>query len=298
MAPRIASLVPAGTDMVAALGLAGHLVGVSHACDHPAARGKPVLTSTALPAAGVTGRPAAEPGQVDRAVTAAVQAGEPLYRTDMRLLERLQPDIVVSQGVCDVCAVTGDDIGALPTGAELVVLEATTLAGLESDLRRVGQATGREEEAGRWAHRLRRARGAVEALTAHRPRRRTLVLEWGDPPFVAGHWVPELVSAAGGEPLLCRPGRPSARTTWEEVGQAGAEVVVFAPCGYRLQTAATEARGLRRLPGEPELWATDATALFSRCTPASTVGALWTLAGILHSDIAPAPPRGMARRVA
>ncbi|MGH3664950.1 MAG: ABC transporter substrate-binding protein, partial [Egibacteraceae bacterium] len=140
-APRIASLIPSGTDVVVALGLADHLVGVSHECDHPAAEGLPVLTASVIDAAGRPGSPV--PGEVDRQVTATVRAGDSLYIADRERLADLRPDLVLSQDVCDVCAVEGRQAAeGLPPGAELVMLRATGLAGLEADLRRVATAAG------------------------------------------------------------------------------------------------------------------------------------------------------------
>ena len=298
--PRIASLVPAGTDLVAELGRGEALVGVSHQCDHPAARGRPVLTSSTVGAAGTGGAGEPAPADVDRAVAEAVRAGQPLYRTDMELLRRLLPDVVVAQDVCDVCAVSGDRVGAeLPAGTELVALEATTLSGLEDDLARLGKAVDAVDAAGATTARLRAELTAVAERVAGRRPRPALVLEWADPPFLGGHWVPELVSLAGGLHVLAGPGQRSRRSTWEEVRHAGPEVVVFAPCGYTLAAAEAEARRVRRhLPPGAELWAAHATALFSRCTPEAVTAAARLLAGALHPGHAPPPEAGVAVRLA
>lgn len=297
--PRIASLVPSGTDVVAALGLGDDLVGVSHECDHEAARGKPVLTSTNLPSAGRGGSGDRPPREVDDAVTAAVAAGRPLYRTDAELLAALAPDVVIAQDVCDVCAVGPEEAAAhVPPGTTLVVLAATTLAGLEDDIVRVGAACGAADAARRCVERLRGEQAALGRRLQGTRRRRVLALEWGDPAFLGGHWVPELVEAAGGEHVLSSPGEPSRRATWEEVAAAAPDVVVFCPCGYGLGPSLAEAESVAaRLPPGTELWATDATRLFSRCTPQAVTAARAALAGILHPELAEAPDDGAARRI-
>ncbi|MDQ3680531.1 MAG: ABC transporter substrate-binding protein [Actinomycetota bacterium] len=298
-APRIVSLIPSGTDMLAEVGLAQSVVGVSHQCDHPLAEDKPVVTSSAIPVAGEGGPGTSSPADVDRAVSRAVQAGQPLYRTDRDLLAQLAPDVVLAQDVCDVCAVGSDQVrGVLPPGAELVTLEATTLSGLEEDLVRLGKATGAEEQAAAALTRMREALRAVGQAVAGRPRRQVLVLEWGDPPFLGGHWVPELVEVAGGSHLLSSTGQASRRASWEEIVAARPEAVVFAPCGYTLAAAEEEARGLRgRLSPTTELWACHATALFSRCTPGAVADAVRLLAGTLHPAVSPSPPAERAVRL-
>ena len=296
---RVVSLVPSGTDLVAELGRAEELVGVSHQCDHPASRGLPVLTSSAIPAAGASRASGPKPAEVDQAVTRAVQEGQPLYRTDMALLGRLAPDVVVAQDVCDVCAASEGQVhDGLPAGTELVTLEATTLSGLVEDLERLGKALGAEERAADVVARLGAELASVAGWVAGQPRKRALVLEWGDPPFLGGHWVPELVAVAGGVHLLSEAGQASRRATWEEIAEAGPEVVVFAPCGYTLAAAEEEARTLKQhlAPGT-ELWAAHATALFSRCTPAAVAGAARLLAGALHPGVAPALRPDVAVRV-
>lgn len=285
MAPRVASLVPSGTDLVAALGMGRHLVGVSHECDHPAATGLPTLTSSTLPGPGRLA-----PAEVDRRVVEAARGGTPLYRADRALLASLEPDVVVSQDVCDVCAVPGEQAGAAaPGGARLVMLRATTLRGLSDDLAAVGDAVGAPARAERVAEAVRTALTGVSRRLAGAPRPRVLALEWGDPPFVGGHWVPELVEVAGGEHVLSGPGEPSRRTTWDEIAAADPDLVVLMPCGYRLDAAVAEARGLRERPDvaglravrQEGLWATDAAALFSRCTPVVATAAA-VLAAVAH----------------
>lgn len=264
-------MIPSGTDLVAALGLGDCLVGVSHECDHPIASGLPVLTSSALPAH-------APPADLDRMVSETAAAGEPLYRTDLGLLHDLRPDVVVTQDVCDVCAVDAKSVGCdLPPGAEMILLSATTLAGLEDDLRRLGKATRTEDRAEALIAELRAKRSSTAQRVSGRPRPRVVTLEWGDPPFLGGHWVPELVEIAGGEHLLSAAGERSRRATWDEITGAAPDVVVFMPCGYSLGQAEAEAA---RLPVDAV--PVDATHLFSRCTPQSVTAALDALAEVLH----------------
>lgn len=288
--PRVASLVPSGTDIVAALGMGRHLVGVSHECDHPAATGLPTLTSSTLPGPGRL-----SPAEVDRRVVEATRTGTPLYRADRALLASLEPDVVVSQDICDVCAVPGDQAGAaVPGGARLVMLRATTLGGLSDDLAAVGNAVGAPRRAERAAQAVRTALHDVSRRVAGTRRPRVLALEWGDPPFVGGHWVPELVEAAGGEHVLSGPGEPSRRTTWDEVAAADPDVIVLMPCGYRLDTAVAEARELLQRPAvaglravrQDRFWAADAGALFSRCTPVVATAAE-VLAAVAHPGRSP-----------
>lgn len=292
--PRVASLVPSGTDLVAALGMGRHLVGVSHECDHPAATGLPTLTSSTLP-----GRLA--PAEVDRRVVEATRAATPLYRADRALLASLDPGVVVSQDVCDVCAVPGEQAGAAaPGGARLVMLRATTLRGLSEDLAAVGDAIGAPARAQRVVRAVSTALTGVSRRVAGAARPRVLALEWSDPPFTGGHWVPELVEVAGGEPVLSGAGEPSRRTTWDEIAAADPDLVVLMPCGYRLDAAVAEARELRRRPEVARLravrrerfWATDAAALFSRCTPVVATAAA-ALAAMAHPERF---PRVSARR--
>lgn len=290
---RIASLIPSGTDIAVALGLAESIVGISHECDNPRTTGRPVLTSAYVAAA-----PEAPPGEVDKAVVDAVTAGEPLYATDMDLLRSLSPDIVLAQNVCDVCAVPGRAVrDDLPENVKLIELSAKSLSGLEDDLLNVGEATGTEEQARSLIDRMRAIRFEVMGRIGGRRRPPVLTLEWGDPPFVGGHWVPEIVGTAGGIHLLVEPGDPSVRSTWEAVGELQPEFVVFMPCGYSLDAALNEARTHRgRIPAA-EWWAVDAVSLYSRCTPAAASHGLHVMAGILHPEICPPPDYLKARKL-
>lgn len=297
--------MPSATDLVVALGAADRIVGISHECDHPAVTGRPVLTRATLTSAPAPGRAAANPALLDREVSRVRSAAQPLYRTDGAQLARLAPDAVIAQDVCDVCAVTGDQAAcAVPPGTEVIRLGAVDLAGLAADLRTVAAALGGEAIAVADALVAAVESGLDDVRTALSGRIpvRVLLLEWGDPPFVAGHWVPELAAVAGGVAVLGAPGAPSRRVTWDQIATADPDAVVVLPCGYDLDAATTEAR---ELIGRPEvaslravragrIWATDATRLFSRCTTVA-VEAAETLAGLLHPGVVPAPSSGSAR---
>jgi iron complex transport system substrate-binding protein len=279
----IASLIPSGTDLVAVLGLEDRLVGVSHECDHPIAAGKPVLTASTL-------TDDLTPAQVDAAVSASVAEDGSLYRTDRALLHRLAPAVVLSQDVCDVCAVNGEVArGDVPAGTDLVMLTAVRLADLWDDLRRVGRATGADQAAEDAVTDAQVALQAISAAVTGASRPRVVALDWGDPPFAAGHWVPDLVDVAGGVDVLATADPMSRRITWDEVEAAQPDVVLYLPCGYDREAAVTEAA---RLPFADlatatgaQVWAFDATRLFSRCTPQAVVSGAAALAGLVNPAV-------------
>lgn len=295
--PRVASLTPSGTDIVASMGLGAALVGVSHTCDHPAAQGLPVLTSSDLADAGLAA------GEVDRRVSQAAAAGQPLYRTDTALLASLRPDVVLGQDVCDVCAVpAGQAAAALPAHAQLVVLRGTSLSGLETDLRAVGAAVGTPDRAEQQVRAIRSAHDYVRRRVRGLHRPRVVALEWGDPPWLGGHWVPELVDVAGGTAVGSTAGEPSRRVSWDDIAAADPDAVVFLPCGYSIEQAAAEGQELAARPEVAALravrdgrsWAVDSARLFSRLTPA-VVTAAPVLGSLLHPGRF--PPVGPRRAV-
>jgi iron complex transport system substrate-binding protein len=275
---RIVSLIPSGTDLVAALGLADCLVGVSHECDHPAAAGLPVLTSSVIPPPTVDG-PVLSAIEIDTIVSTSISQGESLYKTDRALLNQLAPDVVLSQDVCDVCAVNAETarfaMCDLPDGAQLVMLTATSVEGMYTDLRTVGEALGASEKANTLVSDM-RASFENQLKRDHSKEKRVsvLALEWSDPPFLGGHWIPELVTLAGADHALSGPGEASRRSTWDEIADADPDVIVFCPCGYDLHQATLEATSLLALPAVASLrairsgrfFAVDANRLFSRCT--------------------------------
>jgi iron complex transport system substrate-binding protein len=295
---RIVSLLPSATEIVYALGLEGHLVGVTDECDFPPeARRVRVVSRSALPA-GV------EPAEVDRLVSASVGGGQPIYRLDADAIRDLRPDLVLSQDLCAVCAVPSGQVNqaldVLGCHAEVVSLDPSSLDEVLDGVLRVGRAADVEQRAGEVVaglrERLARVRAAVQGLK----RPRVFALEWSDPPFNGGHWVPEMLQVAGGEPLLARAGAPSVRVTWDQVAAAAPQVVVFMPCGYGLQAAVDEARRtlLRRpeLAGVEAIVAVDASAFFSRPGP-RLVDGVEILAAALHQRRLPPPPARAAVRL-
>lgn len=263
---RIISLLPSATDLLFELGLGERVAGISHSCDHPGAAGRPVLTRSIVDA----GAPQAE---IDRAVSEAVRAGRALYQVDGELLDRLGPGLVVTQGVCEVCAVTPGTIeaavrylpGCLPA-ANVLSLEGRSVAGILDDLRALAGAAGVAEPGEELAEAAQTRWNAITPVS-HSPR--VLTLEWVDPPFYGGHWVPEQVARAGGVNVLGAPGVDSGRATWAEITALDPDVIVVMCCGYGLTQNAAFARELLARTGmravrDGQLWAVDANALFSR----------------------------------
>jgi len=290
---RIVSLVPNGTEILFAVGAGELVVGVSHECDFPAeARTRPILTGSAL----TPGMTAAE---VDAAVAAQVGSGASLYTLDEGRIAELAPDLIVTQQLCPVCAVsTGqvdDAVRPLPRCPEVVSLDPKSLADVFADVRRVGELTGRADRAGALLEglqvRLDVVRATVEgnASNAGQHRPRVLALEWLDPPFAGGHWVPEMIAHAGGEDVIAKPGDHSARLTWEQVAAADPDVVVAMPCGFDEAGAAAQIETMADRPEWQSLRAVragrvypvDANGCFSRPGP-RLVDGIERLAAIFH----------------
>jgi iron complex transport system substrate-binding protein len=294
---RILSLLPSATEIVYALDLQDDLIGVTHECDWPpAAIAKRHVSFSNL-------EPASEPAEVDRQVSASVDGGDPIYRLDVDAVRELQPDLVLSQDLCRVCAVpsghVNEALDRLGCTAEVLSLDPNTLDEVIECIIQVGAATGTEEKARRLVFHLNeRLRAVVDAVQSlDRPR--TFGLEWSDPPFNAGHWVPHMIDAAGGESVLGNPGARSERVTWDQIEQASPEVVVFMPCGYDLDAAVEEGRPLVDHPslgGVERLFAVDATAYFSRPGP-RLVDGVEILASLLHPRNVPEAPSGTAFRL-
>ncbi len=282
---RIVSLLPSATEIVYALGLEAHLVGVTHECDWPpAARALPIVSHSALP-------PGAEPAEVDRIVSASVGSGQPIYRLDDAAIRDLRPDVVLSQDLCAVCAVPAGHVNAalevLGCQAEVVSLDPNSLGDVLDSMLRVGAVAGIEDRAETIVADLRRRLDDVRAAVDGAPRPRVFALEWGDPPFNGGHWIPEMIETAGGDALLANPGTPSVRVSWSDIAGADPEIVVFMPCGYDLEAAADEGR--RTIAPRPELagvrtlLAAHANAYFSRPGP-RLVDGVEALAHAFHPE--------------
>jgi iron complex transport system substrate-binding protein len=297
-AVRIVSLLPSATEILFDLGLGDHVVGVTFECDFPPeARTKRIVSTSALPA-GLA------PGEIDVVVKERIAAGEDLYRLDRGEFADLDPTLIVTQDLCAVCAVdvseVDDALAYLGCRAEVVTLDPMTLDEVLDSVLTVGAATGTVGRAEQIVSGCRDRLAATAAAVAGARRRPTLVLEWTDPAFTAGHWVPDLVTAAGGEPLLGRPGERSVGVDWPTVSACGAEVVIVAPCGFRLDGAADLAAktvGADVLPAGAEVWAVDADAIVVRPGPRLVAGAE-TFAAILHPDRCGQPAATAARRIA
>lgn len=268
---KIASLLPSATEIICDLGLHSRLVAVSHACDRPAeVEGLPLLTRSSI-------AHDLPPADIDRAVTAAMREGRPLYHVRAELLERLAPDLIVTQGVCEVCAVTPGTIqeavrylpDCLPLGGRMLSLEGRTLSGILDDVLAVASAAGVPER-GEALTGQAQADWAAVVPVAHAPS--VLTLEWTEPPFTGGHWVPEQVERAGGVNAFGQAGHDSGRVSWKAIGSADPDVIVVMCCGYGLDENAGFARDLLGHPQasrlravrQGQLWAVDANAHFSR----------------------------------
>lgn len=294
---RIVSLLPSTTEILFALGAGDQVVGVTFECDHPPqARQRKIVSTSALPATS-------DPAEIDRLVAERMAAGEDLYHLDRGALSELDADLVVTQDLCAVCAVdvseVHDALDYLGCQAEVLTVDPYRLDEVLESIQTLGEATGTTDRAKELVAGLTARLEAVQATVAGRPAVPTLVLEWTDPPFAPGHWVPDLVTAAGGVNVLGAAGTKSFRTSWEQVVASRPEVVVCAPCGfgladsYRLATALV-AQGV--LPAGVPVWAVDANASFARPGP-RLVDGVEALAGILHPQVAGAPDPAMARRV-
>ena len=289
---RIVSLVPHATELLFALGLDEEVVGVTHECDYPpAALKRRRITRDVLPG-GLTA------AEIDAAVHERTLRGEAIYELDRSALAELEPDLIVTQALCPVCAVSYDEVadlaGDLPSEPRVIALDPKTLGETLADVGPLAEATARDEEGAELvreaAARIDRVRMTVGQAPARRPR--VAALEWLDPVYVAGHWTPQMIELAGGEDVLGRPGEPSERVPWEQVAAALPEIVVVMPCGYDAPRARTEAElyaaQLAQLRAE-RIVAVDASAYFSRPGP-RLIDGLELLAQILHPESAPRAP--------
>jgi iron complex transport system substrate-binding protein len=290
---RIASLVPSSTEMLFALGLGDSVVAVTHECDYPPpAATLPPLTRSVIP----EGLTAAE---IDRAVRARTERGEALYELDAAVLRELGVDLIVTQALCEVCAVSFDDVRAvaeeLPTRPRVISLDPSTLGEVLADAPRLAAAAGAAEAGERLAAEAARRLDAVRAALGEVSRPRVAALEWLDPVFVGGPWVPQMVELAGGEDVLGHPGERSRTAEWAELEAARPEVVVSMPCGYGAERAAEETLEQRERLASlgARVIAVDASSYFSRPGPRLVEG-VELLAWLLHPERVDAPPAGRA----
>ena len=291
---RVASFLPSATEIVHFAGADNALVGVTHECDYPPGVERlPRLTSSEIESHSMTS------AEINAAVEGRMTDTGSIYALDAGLLEELAPDLIITQGLCDVCAVSTNLVEKAAAGLnkapEILILNAASLRDVLDDAIRVGEALGRGQETRDKVAALEERLTHVRETVAGLPRPRVGCIEWLEPPFSAGHWVPEMVGVAGGEELFARPGEPSARLTWDEVFEAAPEVLVLMPCGFDARRAAEEARRvLPGLPGWSELpavrqgrvWAVDANSYFSRPAPRLVEG-VEILAQVLHPQAFP-----------
>jgi iron complex transport system substrate-binding protein len=296
---RIASLLPSATEILFALGLGDSVVGITHECDFPPeAAAKPALMRPRVD-------PLALPTELDRQVRALVERGESLYEINDELLCSLAPDLIITQDLCHVCAASPGDLGSalsrISVQPRVLTLQPKTLADVWEDIRRIGEATGRANEAENLARSLAVWVEQIACATASsKARPRVFCLEWLNPFYVGGHWVPEMVALAGGEDLFGQAGKPSFRVTCEEVLAAQPEIIVVMPCGYNLARTCEEYRrasfpaGWNDLPAvrSGRVFAGDANSYFSRSGPRLADGVA-ILAHLFHPKCAiPGVPKG------
>jgi iron complex transport system substrate-binding protein len=286
---RIASFVPSATELLFALDLGDSVVGVTHECDYPpGVEQLPHLTRSVIP----DGLP---PAEVDEAVRERTGRGEALYELDEAKLRELEVDLIVTQTVCEVCAVSFADVRAiaerLPTKPRVISLDPSTLGEVLADVPRLAKAAGAEAAGDRLAEEAGARIEAVERAVDGAPRPRVAALEWLEPVYIGGHWVPQMIELAGGEDVLGHVGERSRTADWGEVEAAAPQVVVAMPCGYYAEQAAAEAvRHRERLAAlDARVVAVDAAAYFSRPGPRLVEG-IELLGHLLHPELVPAPP--------
>jgi iron complex transport system substrate-binding protein len=289
---RIASLVPSATEMLFALGLGESVVGVTHECDWPPAAAElPHLTATVLPA-GLSA------GEIDAAVKEVVSEGRDLYSLDGERLAELAPDLIVTQAVCEVCAVSYDDVvkvaARLPSRPRVLQQDPSRLGGVLEDVMRLGEAAGVEARARELRSDLERRLDAVRAAVEGASRPRVLALEWLDPPFLGGHWIPEMVEIAGGEDVAGRAGEKSPQVEWSDLQDLDPDVIVAMPCGWYLDDSRAQALAHREKLdslGAQRIYAVDAASTFSRPGP-RLVDGVELLAHLFHPERVQ-PPAGI-----
>jgi iron complex transport system substrate-binding protein len=292
---RLVSLLPSATEIVYALGLGDDLAGVTFECDEPpAAREEKVIVVGGLDTSGMT------PGEIDSYVRSQLASGGDLYTLRAQALAGLEPDLILTQDLCRVCALpsgqVSDALRYLGCRSDVLTLDPHSLDEVLDSILMVGQRAGAPERAALVVADLRARLDVVAAGVAGSVRPRVAVVEWVDPPFTAGHWVPDLVTAAGGVPVAARLGAPSVQTSWDLVAESAPDLVVVAPCGYHLEGAAEQALvAVGALPGVP-VWAIDADGIVVRPGP-RLVNGVEALAWVFHPEAVPAAPPGAVRRV-
>ncbi len=294
MQPRIISFLPAATEMACSLGLAPHLVGVTHECDFPPeVRGKPVVVRSALPVENMTA------AEIDAAVSQCLRSGRSLYQVDELLLQQLAPTHILTQALCQVCAPSGNEItralNALAHKPEILWFTPHCLEDIFTNLSELARATGRSAQAAALIASARaRLQNTAGRLSGESSRPRVLFLEWTDPYFSCGHWVPEMIRIAGGEDRLGRSGADSIRIAWPDIASWAPEILIIAPCGFDTPKSFELAMRLLRQPGWRDLpalrqhrvFAVDANSYFAR--PAlRLIEGVELLAHLIHPHLCP-----------
>jgi len=290
---KIASLLASGTEIACALGLEDDIVGISHECDYPPqVLDRPRISRPRFDPAGL------ESGELDAAVREAMATSGSVYAVDEQAIQQLDPDLILTQAVCDVCAVPASDAQRVVAGmgddTTVLSLDAHTIEGIFATVLQVGAAVGVEEHASAYVNQLRERVDRVRERVAGQPRPRLLALEWLDPPFLPGHWVPEMIEAAGATNLAGTAGERSTQADWEAVEGLDPDVLVVMPCGYKLEAARADAdRQADRLLAvasrairEGRAFVVDASSYFNRSGP-RVVDGIEILAALLHPDLFP-----------
>ena len=291
---RLVSLLPSATEIVYALGLGEQLVGVTFECDEPAAAR---LENVVV--VGGRDTSAMSPREIDSYVRAAMAAGEDLYTLRAQALAGLDPDLILTQDLCRVCALPSGQVeqalGFLGCEADVLSLDPHSLTDVLTTIQLVGDRTGCGHRAAELVAGMRARLAEVESAVAGRRRPRVTIVEWVDPPFTAGHWVPDLVWAAGGEPVGARPGQRSVQSTWSDIRAGAPDLVIVAPCGFHLDGSAEQAKAVAAEFPDVPIWAIDADGVVVRPGP-RLVDGVEAIAAILHPDLV--PPSASIRRVA
>jgi iron complex transport system substrate-binding protein len=301
---KIASLLPSATEIVCALGLGENLVGITHECDFPASiAGKPHLTASRISHATMSS------AEIDHAVRSQLDGHGSIYDLDTTLLEELKPDLIITQELCEVCAVSYKTVlkaaKMYVAGAKVVSLEPNTIADIFDNIKTIGELTNTSEKAEQVVIELQNRLDKIQAKTANIEKRPgVFMLEWLEPPFAPGHWTPEQVEIAGGNCLLGEAGKKSVTTTYREIYESNPEIIVLVPCGYYKEDILRQIPNtefpafFRELPAfqTNEIWALDASAYFSRPAP-RVIDGTEILAKIFHSEIFGAPSEAEAVRV-
>ena len=298
---RICSLLPSSTEIIFALGLEENLVGVTHECDYPPeARRKPVVVNSILGE-----KEKLSSARIDELVSRSRAEGKSVYLIDSERLSKMKPDLIITQGLCDVCAVSENEVTevceVLGNSPEILSLEPSTVEEIMDSILLLGEATGTKEKASHLVEGLRKRIEAVEKkLSGERYRPGVFCLEWLDPPYAAGHWVPEMVKTAGGEPLISKAGKPSFKITWDEILESSPDYLIIMPCGFDVEKTLD---GIEEVTSEVSQWnalravkkghcyIVDANSYFSRSSP-RVVDGIELLAGVIHSDIFTQRPKG------